>query len=183
MTQIGNKIRNTRKQKGLSQEELAEAAKVNLRTIQRIEKGDNEPRGKTLQLICAALDVEAEELLNYGKEKDSSYLTLVHLSVLSFLFVPIGNIILPLILWVNKKEKIEGLQTLGKNVLNFQISWTTINVALMILLITSPSYFDFILLLLLLLLLINLVFPILFAIRINKAKNNYLYPKLLRIIR
>lgn len=183
MNQIGTKIRNTRKQKGLSQEELAEAAKINLRTIQRIEKGENHPRGNTLQLICAALNIQVEELLDYGKEKDSSYLILLHLSVLSFLFVPVGNIILPLILWVNKKEKIEGLHTLGKNLLNFQISWTIINVVLMIVMITSPSYFDYILFVLLALLLINITFPILFSIRINKAKNNYLYPNLLRIIR
>ena len=37
MNEIGKRIRDIRKKKGLSQEELAESAKVNLRTIQRIE--------------------------------------------------------------------------------------------------------------------------------------------------
>ena len=46
MNEIGKKIRDVRKKKGLSQEELAESAKVNLRTIQRIENNESEPRGK-----------------------------------------------------------------------------------------------------------------------------------------
>jgi transcriptional regulator with XRE-family HTH domain len=38
MNLIANKISETRKTKGLTQEELAELSKVNLRTIQRISK-------------------------------------------------------------------------------------------------------------------------------------------------
>ena len=57
MNKIGKKIKEARKKKGLSQEDLAESAKVNLRTIQRIEKNENEPRGKTLNLICSVLDI------------------------------------------------------------------------------------------------------------------------------
>jgi len=37
MNEIGTKIKELRRKKGLSQEELAENSKVNLRTIQRIE--------------------------------------------------------------------------------------------------------------------------------------------------
>ncbi len=38
MNSIGTKILEIRKSKGLTQEELVELSKVNLRTIQRIEK-------------------------------------------------------------------------------------------------------------------------------------------------
>ncbi|MBD0851957.1 helix-turn-helix domain-containing protein [Maribacter arenosus] len=69
MTIIGNTISETRKLKGLTQEELAELAKVNLRTIQRIENNKSAPRGKTLNLICSVLELNLEELLN--KEKDN----------------------------------------------------------------------------------------------------------------
>ena len=55
MKNIGQKIKDIRKQKGLSQEELAELVKVNLLTIQRIENTENEPKGKTLHLICGVL--------------------------------------------------------------------------------------------------------------------------------
>ncbi|MBZ9786684.1 helix-turn-helix domain-containing protein [Psychroflexus sp. CAK57W] len=51
------------KKKRLSQEELAESAKVNLRTIQRIENDESEPRGKTLNLICGVLDINTEGIL------------------------------------------------------------------------------------------------------------------------
>ncbi|WP_291864233.1 helix-turn-helix transcriptional regulator [Maribacter sp.] len=63
MSILGEKISAGRKVKGLTQEELAELAKVNLRTIQRIENSENEPRGKTLVLICEVLDIDLEDLL------------------------------------------------------------------------------------------------------------------------
>ena len=60
MNNIGEKIKIVRKKKGLSQEELADLATINLRTIQRIENNESEPRGKTLHLICGVLDLNAE---------------------------------------------------------------------------------------------------------------------------
>lgn len=65
---IGEKISERRKAKGLTQEELAELSKVNLRTIQRIENSESEPRGKTLILICEVLDINLEDLLNSKKQ-------------------------------------------------------------------------------------------------------------------
>ncbi len=61
MTEIGKRIKEIRLKKGLSQEELAEASKVNLRTIQRIENNETKPREKTLQLIFNALEIEIIE--------------------------------------------------------------------------------------------------------------------------
>src|SRR5690606_38600502 len=124
MNIIGNKIKEIRKSKGLSQEELAELAKVSLRTIQRIENNESEPHGKTLQLICGSLAVNMEELMEYGKNEDSNFMTWFHLSAISFLVIPLGNIILPLILWLSKRKNIKGLQKAGANLLNFQIIWT-----------------------------------------------------------
>ena len=85
MNEIGEKIKELRKKKGLSQEELAELAKVNLRTIQRIEKNESEPRGKTLNLICEVLEINIEDILDYGKLNDSNFLFFYHLSVISYL--------------------------------------------------------------------------------------------------
>lgn len=61
---IGNKIFEVRKSKGLTQEGLAELSKVNLRTIQRIENNENEPRGNTLNLICDALEINSDYFTN-----------------------------------------------------------------------------------------------------------------------
>ena len=78
MESTGDKISQTRKLKGLTQERLAELAKINLRTIQRIENNENEPRGKTLELICSVLDLEIEELTSLSKEeKKKNYGVLV----------------------------------------------------------------------------------------------------------
>ncbi len=72
MNIIGKKISETRKSKGLTQEELAELSKVNLRTIQRIENNESEPRGKTLILICEVLDIDVEDLINSKKQFEAN---------------------------------------------------------------------------------------------------------------
>jgi transcriptional regulator with XRE-family HTH domain len=69
---IGEIICETRKAKGLTQEELAEMSKVNLRTIQRIENKESDPRGKTLSLICEALELNIEEVLNSEKHHNEN---------------------------------------------------------------------------------------------------------------
>lgn len=58
MTQpeTGKKLADLRKDKGLTQEQLAEKCKVNVRTIQRIESGEVMPRSSTLRLIIEALE-------------------------------------------------------------------------------------------------------------------------------
>jgi len=63
MKSIAQKLTELRQVNGLTQEELAEKAKVNLRTIQRIENAESEPRGKTLNLICEALEIDSENLV------------------------------------------------------------------------------------------------------------------------
>lgn len=71
MSILGKKISEIRKSKGLTQEGLAELSKVNLRTIQRIENSESEPRGKTLILICEVLDIDVEDLINMQKQTES----------------------------------------------------------------------------------------------------------------
>lgn len=127
METIGTKISKIRKQKGMSQEKLADLSKINLRTLQRIEKDENEPRGNTLKQICEVLKINIEELLDYGKIEDKSYLIFLHLSIISNIIIPLGNIILPLILWLNKRDSIIEVNNQGKNILNFQIFFSIIS--------------------------------------------------------
>ena len=80
MAEIGKKIKEIRLKKGLTQEELAEASKVNLRTIQRIENNETKPREKTLQLIFNALEIVIIEREKRRVDKYliwSSFLTLL----------------------------------------------------------------------------------------------------------
>lgn len=71
MKSIGNKISDTRKLKGLSQEELAAMAQISPRTVQRIENDENIPHGKTLQLICGVLGLAIEDLIRI-EDKDAN---------------------------------------------------------------------------------------------------------------
>ena len=74
MSSIGTKISEIRKLKGLTQEELAELSKVNLRTIQRIENNQNEPREKTLELICNVLEINKAYFSNKVKQNTGSFI-------------------------------------------------------------------------------------------------------------
>lgn len=92
MDTIGNKIKETRKTKGYSQEDLAELAKVNLRTIQRIENNKSEARGKTLNLICNALQIDIQELkkINNGNQSSSivgNIINLIYIILLNLLLM------------------------------------------------------------------------------------------------
>lgn len=80
MNEIAKKIFEARKSKGLSQEDLAELSKVNLRTIQRIENNENEPRAKTLNLVCDALQIKFEnsESLEFSNKKRINKSTIIN---------------------------------------------------------------------------------------------------------
>ncbi|NOX86968.1 MAG: DUF4870 domain-containing protein [Chlorobi bacterium] len=186
MNEIGKKIKEVRKKKGFSQEELSDAAGVNLRTIQRIENNESEPRGKTLYLICEVLGINIEDVLNYGKETDTNYLIFFHLSVLSFLVIPVGNIIIPLILWLTKKDKIIGLKEIGANLLNFQIIWSVFAFTS----ITTYAFFkiihygtiEILFYVFVGLYAMNIILPISFAIKTKKGKIKNLYPNPIKLI-
>ena len=179
MKNIGSKLKEIRIRKGLSQDELSELSNVSLRTIQRIEQNHNEPRGNTLHLICAALNIDVEEVLEYGKEEKSDFMVYFHLSVLSFIVLPVGNIILPLILWLTKRDKIIGLDETGKSVLYFQVVWTILSfmsfMAFVIAKITWNNEWSTYLYLTLGFYIINIIFSIFNATRSAKKKKNINY--------
>lgn len=56
--ELGQKIQELRKQKGLTQEELVDLCNINVRTIQRIEAGEVTPRSYTLKSIFNVLDFD-----------------------------------------------------------------------------------------------------------------------------
>jgi len=67
MKSIAQIIKENRKLKGLSQEDLAEKSSVNLRTIQRIENEKNQPRDTTLHLLAEALEISFEDFKTASK--------------------------------------------------------------------------------------------------------------------
>ena len=169
MENIGQKIVELRKSKGYTQEELAEKAKVNLRTIQRIENEENKPSGNTLKFICEALDTLPEKIIDYGKKEDLKLLVLMHLSVITYLVIPIGNILIPLIFWVSKKDKIIKLDEKGTR-----------------LELTNPEngYISYVLLFLFVILnIINVAMAVIIAYRIKRKSKYTSYPNLIQIIK
>lgn len=59
---IKNNIRATRKEKGMSQRELAEKVGCSYTAINNIELGKSDPTAYTAGLICLALDKKFDEI-------------------------------------------------------------------------------------------------------------------------
>lgn len=120
---LAERVKELRNKKGMSQELLAEESGLSLRTIQRIENNETVPRGDTLKKLSVALRTSPDEIIDWKIEEDKGYLTFMSISSLGFLFFPILGIIIPLILWILKKDKLKGVDKLGKSIMNFQITW------------------------------------------------------------
>lgn len=125
-----------RKSRGLTQEELAEKAGVTVRTIQRIESGETEPRAYTLKRIAEALGLRWEELQNHmttvvqaapentstpaaaAQETGRKELYLLNMSCFSYLVIPFVHALIPYQLWKRNKDEA------GWKIVKLQVSWT-----------------------------------------------------------
>ncbi len=124
MMTIGEFIKDLRHKKGITQEELAVKTDISVRTIQRIENGEVDPRSYTLQKIASALDIEYKVLIDIEvdelEKEDASetkiWLPILHLSGLFTLIFP------PVIIWIWKKGKVKNMREHAIDVVNFQIS-------------------------------------------------------------
>ncbi len=121
---ISYQIRVRRVKSGFSQEELAEKSGLSLRTVQRIENGETDPRGDSLKRIAKVLGVSPEYLIDWELEENSALMTLLHLSQLGFIAFPILGIVIPLTIWILKKSRIKNVDRVGQQILNFQITWS-----------------------------------------------------------
>ena len=114
--ELGIKIQELRKQKGMTQEDLAEKTGLSVRTIQRIESGEVDPRSYTLSQIAEALGVDLAELTKEHEENQPKmpeserrkWLTWLQLSGLFIMIFP------PLIIWVLKKDEVPEMDQHGR---------------------------------------------------------------------
>jgi transcriptional regulator with XRE-family HTH domain len=123
---LGSEIQKLRKEKGLTQEELAHKCGLSTRTIQRIESGEVDSRTFTLTQIAEVLGVpiehfttETDELAKAAQFKashDRKWLTLLHLSGLFVLLIP------PIFIYLMKRDEVAAMKQHGKDVLNFQLT-------------------------------------------------------------
>ena len=121
---LSARVKDLRKQKGMSQEILAEESGLSLRTVQRIENGESNPTGDTLKRLSNALQVNPDELVDWTIKEDKEYLIFLNLSALSFIFFPLLGILVPFIMWTSKKDKIINVNKAGIDLINFEITWT-----------------------------------------------------------
>lgn len=68
--ELGKRIYQLRKGKGLTQEELVEQCNINVRTIQRIEAGEVNPRSYTVKLILEVLGEDLHIIEEYPTKED-----------------------------------------------------------------------------------------------------------------
>lgn len=120
---IGDRIKELRKQHAYSQEDLAGKTGLSLRTVQRIENNEVEPRGYSLRKIAEVFQVSPNEILDWGLQEDKGLLIGLNLSTLAFLVVPFLGILFPLVIWISGKNRIKGMDQLGKKILNFLLTY------------------------------------------------------------
>ena len=196
--ELAKKIKTLRNRKGFSQEELSEKTGLSLRTIQRIENGETEPRGDSLKRLAAAFDVSSDEIVDWTVQEDKGFLASLNLSALSFILFPLLGILIPLIIWISKKDKIRNGNQIAKDILNFQITWTMLLFMGYIAIVISAVYemkttgnldaglissrLIMNLIFLVTMYLYNLIFIVINTVRINNEKKVEYYPKI-RFIR
>lgn len=79
---VGNRIRELRKAKGWTQEQLAEAAGLHYSYIGGVERGDRNISLETLEKIMHGLQVTAEEIFKFKEDSEykralDEYITLI----------------------------------------------------------------------------------------------------------
>lgn len=173
-------IKKTREDMGLTQKSLAQLSGISLRTIQRLESNNNIPKGHTLIELSKAFEMTALEFKNMFVTKedvdqsDAANIRIINLSVLSFLGIPFGNVILPIILWRKYRNSL-FVDDVAKRIINIQIIFS---ILLALFLCISPfiskTYFPDIPLILYVLLfayIVNIVIVLKTAIKIGQ--NDY----------
>jgi transcriptional regulator with XRE-family HTH domain len=60
---IGDRLKNLRVRRALTQQELADRARIGKNTVNRIERNEGEPHMSTLRKLAKALDVDPSELV------------------------------------------------------------------------------------------------------------------------
>ncbi|TRZ40971.1 serine hydrolase [Robertkochia solimangrovi] len=141
---IAERLKYQRKIKGYSQEELSHKTNVTVRTIQRIENAEVNPHLNTIKLLAAALDIEVNELLPLENPKEETikkkWLLLMHATPLLGLFIPLCNVLIPLFLWIHKREDNPIYDRHGAKVINFQITALLLAVLSFICLLTIEKW-------------------------------------------
>ncbi len=170
---IGERLKYQRKIKGYSQEELAHRTNVTVRTIQRIEKEEVKPHLNTIKLLAVALEIEVDELVVLSDPKEETvkkkWLLLMHATPLVGLFLPLLNVLIPLFLWIHKREDNPIYNEHGIKVVNFQITVLILAVLSFLSLLTIEKWGFFIFISVVPICLGIIIFNIIYVVQKNKC--------------
>lgn len=136
---LSNKVSEHRKKKGLTQEELASRTNVTVRTIQRIESGESQPRSFTLKAIADALEIPFETLmteetqpelpaapLHEAERAESShhFLRMFCFSCFSYLVLPYVHFLIPVKVLKKHHMLPSPVVKFAQKIIRGQIQWT-----------------------------------------------------------
>ncbi|UFH57603.1 helix-turn-helix domain-containing protein [Spirosoma sp. KNUC1025] len=136
--EIGSRLKTYRRERNLSQEELADLAGLSIRTIQRLEKGESVGSAYTLRTLARALQLTPEDLIAPQSPPTTTpnpasvdYLLRLNWSALAGIILPLANIILPaILLWRHRHDQL--VKQRGRQILSFQIIWTLSTLLMML---------------------------------------------------
>jgi len=147
-------LKEFRKIKHLSQQELSDRSGISVRTIQRIEKNLSKGSPYIIKSICKALQIEIDDIelssvlpenheTHSGNEVESidattcennnytRQLKLINTSSMLVLLFPLLNLLIPFILYW-KTRKSANNKIVALKILSFQLLWTIFTLLLML---------------------------------------------------
>ncbi|MDB4292758.1 serine hydrolase [Maribacter sp.] len=163
-----------RKIKGFSQEKLSHETNVTVRTIQRIEKAEVvTPHLNTIKLLAVALEIEVDQLLPLQNPKEETikkkWLLLLHATPLLGVFIPLCNVLIPLLLWIHKRDDNPIYNTHGIKVINFQITALLLAIFSFVSLVTIEKWGFFIFILTVPICILIVIFNVILVVQKGKC--------------
>ena len=68
------------------------------------------------------------EVIHTAKRTDAQLLVIAHLSQLLTYITGFGGLVVPLIIWLTKKDEVDGMDEHGKAIVNFQLTLCLITI-------------------------------------------------------
>lgn len=141
------------------------------------EKNNSQP-GTAYSQIDSDTEQKAFKEAESSEQQSSTWNILCHLSsLIGYLGIPFGNIIMPLVIWLIKKDEYPMIDVHAKESLNFQISMTIYTIFSIFLCFILVGF-----IILPLLSVLNIVFVIIASVKANRSEV-YRYPLTLRFIK
>ncbi len=176
-------LKAIREEAGYTQTDLATKTGLSLRTIQRLESSNKVPKGFTLTALAEEFDMQPSDLqakfqvVKRSHESEITTIKIINLSILSFLGIPFGNLIIPFFVWRANRDS-QFVDDVGKRIVNFQILFSlSISLILIITPFTVQKLFPSVPLMLIIFLLaylFNIIIVIRTALKIHRQEFDFL---------